>query len=84
MWQNLDKLSYLIGSPEIAEAMAELPAMPPFDERVFSFLQALSEKLHGVRGFSDATTFAFWCRRAALNRAKAQYDDLKERIGCGI
>lgn len=84
MRQNLDKPGYLIGSPEIADAMPELPAMPPFDGRVLSFLQALSEKLRGARGFSDVATFAFWCRRAALNQAKARYDDLEERMGRGV
>lgn len=84
MQQNLSKPSYLIGSAEIADAMPNLLAMPPFDAHVLSFLQALSEKLRSVRGFSDVVTFSFWCRKAALNQAKAQYDDLDCRIGRGV
>lgn len=84
MQQNLSKPSYLVGSAEIADAMPNLLAMPPFDARVLSFLQALSEKLRSVRGFSDVVTFSFWCRKAALNQAKALYDDLDCRIGRGV
>ena len=84
MRQNLDKLTCLVGSPEIIEAMPQLPALPPFDERVMAFLHALSEKLRRERAYSDVVTFAFWCRKAALQHAKETYDDLRARLGRGV
>ena len=84
MRQNLDKPAYLVGSAALASAMPELPAFQPFDDRILSLLQALSERLRPLRAYSDVATFAFWCRRAALLQAKAQYDDLAERIGRGV
>lgn len=84
MQQSFDKLTYLVGSPEVVASMPQLPALPPFDERVMTFLQALSEKLRRERAYSDVVTFAFWCRKAALQHAKEAYDDLDERLGRGV
>lgn len=84
MQPSFDKLSFLVGDADTLAAMPRLPALAPFDERVLALLQSLSERLRGERAYSDVVTFAFWCRRAALTHAKAQYDDLAERMGRGV
>lgn len=84
MQQNFDRLAFLVGDSGTLSAMPQLPALAPFHERVLAFLQALSEKLRGERAYSDVVTFAFWCRRAALLRARERYDDLAERLGRGV
>lgn len=84
MQPSFDKLSFLVGGADTLAAMPRLPALAPFDERVLALLQVLSERLRGERAYSDVVTFAFWCRRAALMHARAQYDDLAERLGRGV
>jgi hypothetical protein len=56
----------------------------PFCDEALDFLNALSRKLTVVRAHSDVATFGFWCRKAALLREKARYDDLPLRLGKGL
>ena len=84
MQPSFEQLTYLVGTAEILEAMPKLPAFQPFDERILAFLQALSEKLRRHTAYSDVVTFAFWCRKASLLRAKETYDDLETRLGRGV
>ncbi len=84
MQLNFNELKYLIGTPETIEKMRELRPLRPFDGRVLSFFDSLSVKLRKNRDFSDAATFGFWCRKAALLQQKESYDDISERLGRGI
>lgn len=84
MQLSSDKIAYSVGSAETAYAMPSAPAMTPFDDGVLDFLQALSEKLRPHREYSDVATFAFWCRRAAMQREKLRYDDIDARLGRGV
>jgi len=71
----------LLGNWEVA-----LTAKPlaPFDDGVIEFFNDLSKVLTKVREYSDVATFGFWCRKAALLKEKANYDDLDSRLGKGI
>jgi len=71
----------LIGSWEDAVNASPLS---PFSDIVLDFLNDLSKRLTGVREYSDVATFGFWCRKAALHKDKANYDDLGLRIGKGV
>lgn len=84
MQQSFEQLEYVIGSPEILEKMAQLPALRPFDDTVIDFFNALSAKLRGNREYPDVATFGFWCRKAALLKEKERYDDLSDRLGKGV
>ena len=84
MQLNSNKISFVVGSPEILEGMKDIKGLNPFDDRVIEFFNALSQKLIRVREFSDIATFGFWCRAAALKTEKAKYDDLDERLGKGV
>lgn len=84
MRPSFEQLTYLVGKAETLEAMPRLSAFPPFEERVLTFLQALSEKLRRYTAYSDVATFAFWCRKASLLRAREAYNDLDTRLGRGV
>ena len=58
--------------------------LSPFADNVLEFFNDLSRQLTGVREYSDVATFGFWCRKAALLKEKASYDDLNLRLGKGV
>ena len=84
MQLSFKDLQYVIGSPEVVEAMPRVRDLRPFDEDVLSFLNDLSAMLRKNREYPDVATFGFWCRKAALLQEKAKYDDVNERFGKGI
>ena len=84
MQLSFNELQYVVGTPEIVEAMNTIKPLRPFDDRVISFLNDLSGELRKIREYSDVATFGFWCRKGALLQEKAKYDDIEERFGKGI
>ena len=84
MQLSFNELQYVIGSPETVEQMQNVRPLRPFDDGVISFLNDLSAVLRTNRAYSDVATFGFWCRKAALLKEKAKYDDVDERFGKGI
>lgn len=77
-WADADelknKVTCLTGDiSHIKNILAQKPERP-FAEKTISFLDAVSEKLRGnesVRnGMSDVMAYAFWCRRANLERLR--------------
>lgn len=81
---SFDELQYVVGTPEIVEKMLEIRTLRPFDDSVIAFLNDLSIELRRYREYPDVATFGFWCRKAAVLREKAKYDDVMERLGKGI
>ncbi len=79
-----DELQYVIGSPEIVKGMSRIRPLRPFDDDVIAFLNDLSGELRRIREFPDVATFGFWCRKGALLKEKAKYDDAGERLGKGV
>lgn len=85
MQANFKNLTYVVGNEKTIEAMISAKPMTPFCDEVIKFLDILSKKLMKEgKGYSDVATFGFWCRRAALLKEKAKYDDLDFRLGRGI
>ena len=84
MQLNLNKINFVLGTPDILENMKNIVALKPFDDDVIDFLNTLSVKLIRHRAFPDVATFGFWCRKAALIKEKEKYDDLNERLGRGV
>lgn len=75
-------VEYLIGTDQIDTA-----PMPPFSEEAMAFLSSWSGLLlasPAVRQYPDAVTFAFWCRRANLQRRKEQAGLGDDRLGRGL
>lgn len=70
---------------ERLNGVVSAPALPPFSDKVIAFLNDLSSVLMKTgRTFSDVVTFAYWCRKAALTKAKENYTDLDQRLGRGV
>ena len=58
-----------------------------FDVTRVNFLVALSERLLGhpeIKKYTDLAAFAFWCRRANIERKKIGLNDGMRRLGWGI
>lgn len=69
-------------------AQGSVRPLKPFDETVLAFLQDVSAALLGdkaAKAYPDVVTFAFFCRRANIERLRAEYGDtLKDRLGRGM
>lgn len=82
---TLSGLEYVIGDDKTVENMPNVPALPPFDEKVVAFFNDLSKLvMKNGRAYSDVMTFGFWCRKSALMAEKAKYAGLEQRLGRGI
>jgi hypothetical protein len=78
-----DALRYVLSSPDKFAASALLP----FDDKVRRFLALLSEHLvadEQTRSMPDVMAFAWWCRRANIERLTGRYNDGILRIGRGL
>jgi hypothetical protein len=78
-----EEVILLAGSKDISNL-----ATSPFDKRVCEFLNDLSSELRSDKeavAYSDVMTFAFWCRRASVDRLKTEFEnDEKFRLGLGL
>lgn len=84
---NFDNIQYLTGSKAVIDSMKMVKRLPPFSEEVLAFLTAYSIALQAdaeAKAYSDLQTFAFWCRKASLQRMKQNYTDLDNRMGRGV
>ena len=79
-----ERITYLVGSANIISTMPDVPALPPFDEKVISFLNALSKPLMKYREYSDVVTFAFWIRQANINSLRGRFKSNELRLGRGM
>lgn len=82
----LERLTYLVGSPETIAGMDALPALHPFDETVLEFFNEVSRALLASRSeYPDVVTFAFWIRKASTQSMKARFvqEDGNIRFGRG-
>lgn len=84
MQLNFNELQYVVGTAETVSNMKRARVLKPFDNQVISFLNDLSALLITNRTYPDVATFGFWCRKSAVLKEKAQYDDISERFGKGI
>ena len=78
MQQITDKISFLVGNADVLEKIAEVEAKPVFDESIVAFLNDLSHELlrnPANKAFPDIISYAFWIRRANINREKERFAD---------
>lgn len=85
----LDKVNFLVGSKENILTCSEITPKIPFDEEILQFLHGVSNYLMkdaAAKKYSDVITFAYWIRKASLQKLKAQFlkDDGKFHIGRGV
>ena len=82
------RLKFEIGDEEIIEKMPGLPVGVPFDEGRIDFLNQVSKELlanREAREYTDIVTFAFWIRKANMEREKREFfSGGGFRIGRGV
>ncbi len=85
MQVNFNELKFYVGDLNVVEDMKKTHPLQPFSDEVLEFLSALSKKLMVMgKEYPDVVTFAFWCRKAAMQKEKQKYTDLDNRLGRGI
>lgn len=75
-------LNYLAGGP-----IEKVVPLEPYSEIVCDFFAELSKRIQKdavARSFPDVISFAFFCRKANLQKLKEEYLDNKKRIGRGL
>ena len=85
----LNKVTYLVGSAELAAQLPNISAKIPFDDSIVDFLNEVSRKLMGNRAakaYSDVVTFAFWIRKGSILKLKERFDrkDSALHLGKGV
>ncbi len=83
---NTDGFEYLAGDGRILNNMSGVPVRPVFSDQAVSFLSALSKELladRRAREYPDVMSYAYWIRRASLEKEKMQQSDRSSRIGRG-
>jgi hypothetical protein len=83
MLPNSNGLRYVLGSPVGFFAQP----LPPFAPPVCDLLANLSAQLvadHETRTMPDVVAFAWWCRKANMQRLAAGYEDGQLRLGRGL
>ena len=76
------KIEHIVGASEIAV----IPQVP-YSDLACEFLNDLSKYLmthESIREYPDVMTFAFWCRRANIEKLKGEFQDDKARLGLGL
>jgi hypothetical protein len=84
MQQNGAEIKYLVG--ESVELLHRLPLIS-YDEVVCGFLSSLSSELLSdveAKQYPDVISFAYWCRKANIERQKKQFADGHARLGLGV
>jgi hypothetical protein len=75
-------IEYLVGKPDVKVA-----PQVPYSNLSCEFLNDLSKVLmthEKIREYPDVMTFAFWCRRANIEKLIASFLDNKTRLGLGL
>lgn len=79
-----DKIKYLIGTSNM---FFNHRPLIPYNELVCDFLNSLSIILLSdvqAKQYPDVVSFAFWCRKANINKLKKEFDDKYIRLGLGV
>ena len=82
----LKKVTYLVGSADIAAQLPEVHAKVPFDVSIVDFLNDVSRILMKdprSKTFSDVITFAFWIRKGSILKLKERFEEKTEGIHLG-
>ena len=81
-------LQFHIGDAQVVEGMPKLPAGQPFSQERINFLDEVSKRLLAdkeAKSYSDVVTFAFWIRRANMEKEKRRFlAEGRLRMGRGL
>lgn len=82
------RVSFLCGDGQVVALSGRIPVLPACSELVLSFFDALSHTLMSsreARAYPDVVTWAFWIRRASLEKAARRISkDARIRVGRGF
>lgn len=84
---NLDKITFLVGNEEILRRASYIPALPMFSEMIMEFMSSLSREIlkdKRTKKNVDVTSYAYWIRKASLEKTKRHCADYRNRIGRGV
>lgn len=83
----LNRVSYLVGSEEVAAQLPNIQAKIPFDNTVITFLNDVSREIMKdprSKAYSDVVTFAFWIRKGSVIKMKERFRSEKFTLGRGV
>lgn len=83
----LNRVSYLVGSADIAAQLPTVPALAPFDEKIVALLNDASRELMKdprSKAYSDVITFGFWIRKGSVLKLKERFDSEGLHLGKGV
>lgn len=81
------KIKYLVGSEDIILKSDSIPALITFSEEAIDFLADLSRELltkKGIRQHQDVMSYAYWIRKASLERERVNTSEVYKRMGRGV
>lgn len=85
---NSSDITYFYQGSGLLEEITSLNVMEPFSVEVCQFLNRLSQVLledKALKQYPDIISFAFFCRKANIERLKASYgNSLNGRLGRGV
>ena len=88
MQLNSELMKFRIGNEETIKQMPELSVDMPFAEGRIDFLNEISRELlkdKEAKRYPDVVTFAFWIRRANMEKEKEKFlSDSSLRMGRGV
>lgn len=82
----IKKVTFLVGSADIAVRLPEVHAKEPFDKNIVEYLNDVSKILMKdprSKAFSDVITFAFWIRKGSVLKLKERFEEKTEYIYLG-
>lgn len=82
-----ERIKYLTGDESILEKPDRIPALPMFSDIAVAFLSELSKELlsiPNIREHLDVMSYAYWIRKASLEREKQKYNLNEYRLGRGV
>lgn len=87
MQQITDRISFLVGDAETLLEIAKAEVRPIFDQCVVEFLNDLSHILltnAANKSFPDIMSYAFWIRKANINKEKQRFKERPRKMGKGL
>jgi hypothetical protein len=87
MQQNLNDVTYLYPNNPDFDVIKNSKPFEIFSDVALNFLDDLSKSLFAnsaAQKLPDVISFAFWCRKANMQRLKESYSDGRIRVGRGI
>ena len=87
MLHNFSQISYLVGNESILANIANVPILPMFSEQMKDFLYNLSAEIlkdKRTKLFADVSSYAFWIRKAHIQKAQPKFHNIENRVGRGV